>query len=98
MYNEQQWTIAPKNLSLSANQVHVWRAPLSATQDVRASMERVLSEEERKRAARFHFERDRQSWIIAHGILRMLLARYLQLEPQQVRFVANEYGKPALAP
>lgn len=98
MHNEQQWTIAPENLSLSASQVHVWRASLSATQEVRASMERVLSGEERTRAARFYFERDRQPWIIAHGVLRMLLARYLQLEPQQVQFVSNEYGKPALAP
>ena len=98
MFDAQQWAVPPANLTLSENQVHVWRVFLNASQEVRASMERVLSEEERTRAARFYFERDRQSWIIAHGVLRLLLARYLQLEPQKLLFVSNKYGKPALAP
>lgn len=94
----QQWAIPPEHLPLSENQVHIWRAFLTASQEIRASMERVLSEEERTRVARFYFERDRHRWIIARGILRILLARYLQLEPQHVLFISNEYGKPALAP
>ncbi len=98
MYDAPQWAIPPEHLTLSENQVHIWRAFLTASRQIRASMEPVLSEEERTRAARFYFERDRHRWIIARAILRMLLARYLQLEPQHVLFISNEYGKPALAP
>ncbi len=98
MSTAPQWAIPPEYLTLSENQVHVWRAFLTAPQEARASMECVLSEEERTRAARFYFERDRHRWILAHGTLRMLLARYLQLEPQHVLFISNEYGKPTLAP
>jgi 4'-phosphopantetheinyl transferase len=98
MSTTPQWVIAPENLTLSENQVHVWRAFLTASREVRASAERVLSEEERTRVNRFYFERDRHRWVIARGILRMLLARYLLLEPHNVLFVSNEYGKPALAP
>ncbi len=98
MQSEQQWAIPPANLTLSENQVHVWRVFLHAPGEVRDSMVRVLSEEESIRASRFFFERDRQRWIIARGVLRMLLARYLHLQPEQLLFVTNEHGKPTLAP
>ncbi|HLI09709.1 MAG TPA: 4'-phosphopantetheinyl transferase superfamily protein [Ktedonobacteraceae bacterium] len=97
-YNEQRWATSPADLTLSENQVHVWRNFLHASQEVRDRMLSVLSEEERIRAGRFYFERDRQRWIMAHGVLRILLARYLHLEPEKLLFVSNEYGKPALAP
>ena len=38
-----------------------------------------------------------QRFIAAHGGLRQLLGRYLGAHPSQVRFVHNEFGKPALS-
>jgi 4'-phosphopantetheinyl transferase len=49
------------------------------------------------RADRFHFEKDCQSFVVAHGVLRVILGGYLDLEPGQLRFVYSDYGKPALA-
>ena len=57
----------------------------------------ILSEDEIDRANRFHFERDRDRFVAARGILRKLLARYLDRDPSLLRFVYNENGKPALA-
>jgi 4'-phosphopantetheinyl transferase len=46
---------------------------------------------------RFHFEEDRRRHLIGRGVLRMLLGRYLDLAPQDVRFETAAAGKPYLA-
>lgn len=51
---------------------------------------------ERERAARFHFEHDRNRFIVAHGALRIILSRYLNVTPVRLRFGFNAYGKPSL--
>jgi len=58
----------------------------------------VLSDEERDRARRFVFDRDRHRYIVARGVLRGLLAARLGVLPQAVELVYGERGKPALAP
>lgn len=57
---------------------------------------RLLSHEERSRAARFIFAKDRQVFVAAHALLRFCLmkatgARHFQLK-------AGSFGKPALDP
>lgn len=58
----------------------------------------LLNREERARAARFHFERDRLRYIAAHAQLRRLLGSRLAIEPALVRFTTTIHGKPTLAP
>lgn len=57
----------------------------------------LLSPDERERAERFHFDRDRDRFIARRGILRTLLARRLGETPSALRFTCNPYGKPGLA-
>jgi 4'-phosphopantetheinyl transferase len=57
----------------------------------------VLSADERERAARFHFERDRDRFIAGRSSLRRILAGYLALDPATLVFEYNRFGKPALA-
>lgn len=57
----------------------------------------TLSAEERKRADRFRFERDRSRFVAARGMLRMLLAQSLGAEPAAIEFKYSSYGKPSLA-
>lgn len=64
---------------------------------VRASAA-LLSEEERQRAARFAFDRDRQRFILARVRLRELLAARLGVPPESVEFAYGTHGKPALSP
>ncbi len=40
---------------------------------------------------------DQQRFVVARGILRTLLGRYLNLLPASIEFSANEYGRPAVA-
>jgi 4'-phosphopantetheinyl transferase len=58
----------------------------------------VLSDEEQDRARRFVFDRDRQRFVVARGVLRGLLAARLGVRPQAVELVYGGRGKPALAP
>jgi len=82
------------NLALAKDEVHVWRAPLD--QPVPPGFDRILSEAELKRARRFRFERDCSHFIVAHGLLRIILSRYVGVEPSRLCFCSNLYGKPAL--
>jgi 4'-phosphopantetheinyl transferase len=93
----QAWNISPKHVSLAINEVHVWRASLEMPFHVIDQLQRVLSPEESEQARQFYFEKDRQHWIVAHGVLRLLLGRYLDMKASELEFVINDYGKPALA-
>jgi 4'-phosphopantetheinyl transferase len=58
---------------------------------------RFLSADERGRAGRFAFERDRRRYIVARAWLRQLLGERLGVAPESLRFVYQPHGKPALA-
>jgi 4'-phosphopantetheinyl transferase len=81
-------------VSLDRRAAHVWRIRISRN-DHRALWS-VLSPDERERARRFMLERDAQAYVIAHGLLRRILARYDVGSPHELCFVAGEFGKPAL--
>jgi 4'-phosphopantetheinyl transferase len=56
----------------------------------------ILSVDERKKADRFVFEWDRNRYVKRRAILRTILGHYLTLQPQDVTFRYNRYGKPRL--
>jgi 4'-phosphopantetheinyl transferase len=57
----------------------------------------LLDDVEAERARRFVFDRDREHYIFAHGLLRLTLAGYLDADPRGLRFVAGTNGRPELA-
>lgn len=76
--------------------LHIWWVlldrPLMSTIDLFS----ILSPDERARADRFKFKLDRERFIARRGLLRVILADYLDVEPAQVRFSYGLHGKPAL--
>jgi 4'-phosphopantetheinyl transferase len=90
------WQPAPEHLTLESDEVHVWRASLEQKASAVAEFRRLLAEDERCRADRFHFTRDRVHYVVARGILRTLLARYLNERPERLRFNYSAFGKPSL--
>jgi 4'-phosphopantetheinyl transferase len=56
----------------------------------------MLSAEERRRAAGFRFERDRARWVSARRHLRSVLAGYLSVEPDALRFDESPRRRPTL--
>jgi 4'-phosphopantetheinyl transferase len=93
---EQAWNPAGADVQLSAHEVHVWRISLQQRASTVACLQTMLARDEVTRAERFHFAKDRQHFIVARGVLRMLLGRYVGQEPGQVQLRSNAYGKPFL--
>lgn len=81
--------------SIQSHEVHVWQANL-ANKSTDAFLP-SLSPDEKARADRFKFPIHRDRFITARGILRMLLANYLNQSPDQLAFCYGDRGKPALA-
>jgi 4'-phosphopantetheinyl transferase len=80
------------------DEVHVWAARVSEHLHRVEQYSTVLSANEKQTSARFVYDKDRNCYMIAHGLLRGLLARYLHCKPEELGFIANEYGKPELLP
>jgi 4'-phosphopantetheinyl transferase len=88
----------PSAFQLASDEVHSWCARLDVPPETSARLYATLTADERTRSARFQFERDQQRFIVARGVLRDLLGRYLQTQPSEISFVYNAFGKPDLGP
>lgn len=82
----------------TASTVALWRWSLLADPGEQADLWNVLSADERARAKRFHFPRDRRRYVVARGVLRTHLAAYLGCRASAVTFSYGAHGKPALDP
>lgn len=90
------WGNTGEKPSLGSGEVHVWRADLDAwTPDI-PDLLRILSVDERERAGRFRFQRDRDRFVVARGLLRAILGRYLDQDSARLRFQYGPAGKPSL--
>lgn len=79
-------------MNLGKSEVHIWQAQLDLVQfDAN-----LLSPDERARADRFKFEQHRQRFVAGRAVLRSLLARYLNTDPQILEFEYGTHGKPFL--
>ena len=91
------WRPPPAAPALGGGGVHVWEADLDRPARPLAQLARTLSLEERSRAGTFAFPRDRRRFIAARGMLRFVLAGYLDCEPGAVALRAGVNHKPELA-
>lgn len=89
-----EWAPGPGRPAADAGEVHLWRVSLG--RPVRPLL-LSLAADERARAARFHFPRDRRRFIVARGLLRAILGRYLACAPATLRLAYGPQGKPWLA-
>ena len=96
--SNQEWLVPPEDLTLLEDEVHVWRASMEQPEATIQNLRQILAADELVKAGRFHFEKDRKSFIVAHGLLRTLLGCYLHMHADRVRFCVNNYGKPSLDP
>jgi 4'-phosphopantetheinyl transferase len=89
-----EWESPPAFPVLSNDEVHVWQAGLD--EENAADLEILLSDEERARAGRFRVRRQRKDFIVARGLLRIILAKYLNTHPGQLAFEYSQFGKPSV--
>ncbi len=93
-----EWKPAPDRLELQPHEVHIWRSRLNVAGPMATSLAGCLSADELDRASRFRSAKDSDRFIARRVIQRIILGRYLKLEPAQLRFRHNEQGKPELDP
>ncbi|MFD3841985.1 4'-phosphopantetheinyl transferase family protein [Streptomyces sp. NPDC058642] len=77
--------------------VDVWTVPLDGSPATVAALSRLLSGREAERAGRCRFEADRRRFVVAHGVLRRILAGYLGVPAGELRLERGRHGKPRLA-
>src|SRR5258708_9618484 len=92
-----KWMPPPKQLSLKPGELQVWRILFPTLRGQVDDAYKTLSEDERQRASRFRFEKDRVQSVLTRGALRCLLGRYLSADPREVVFRYGASNKPALA-
>jgi 4'-phosphopantetheinyl transferase len=83
-------------LSLAADEVHIWVAVLDRPADEIAALQALLSADEQDRVTRIHCPRTRLEFAVGRGLLRTLLASYLDVEPARLGFAVGPAGKPEL--
>lgn len=81
---------------LKGDDLHIWRVDLAHLVNAEPQLRRILSEDESQRADKYHFEKDRTSFVIRRGMLRRLLGAYVDIEPADLRFAYNKFDKPEL--
>lgn len=86
----------PDAWRLGEPDVHLWLARLDCASHEHADYSAVLSPDEREKANRFRFERDQKRFAAGRGILRHLLAKYLDRPPRELKFSYGSHGKPSL--
>lgn len=82
---------------LNDGELHLWHASLDLPVERASSLERCLSTDERERASRYRLEIDRLRYIAARGLLRRLLAGYLEADPNDLGLAYGPKGKPEMA-
>jgi 4'-phosphopantetheinyl transferase len=91
---ENAETFAFERLSSAA---HVWDVTLSVSPTELTRLRHLLAPHEEARADRFQFACDQHRFIVARSRLRQILARYLDVTAEDIRFVYGPQGKPVLA-
>ena len=86
-----------QSYSLRVDDVHVWVVDLKPSTSSVAALTETLSDDERGRAARFHFDRHRRRFVVRRAALRAVMGRYTDRPASALRFLCAPRGKPELS-
>jgi 4'-phosphopantetheinyl transferase len=91
------WDTATEMPKLAWDEVHVWRVCLDDSALFLERLISILSIDEINRTNRYCFLADRNHFIVARGVLRIILGSYLNMKPDKLRFSYSPYNKPLLS-
>ncbi len=92
---ERQWLAREALRAPASDECIVWRVDLAAA--LPAGVAELLSDEERGRAGRLRFDRDRRRFVASHVAMRRILGACLELPPQSVELTSGFNGRPQIA-
>jgi len=90
------WNLPSKKIVLHNDEIHLWLCNLKIPKQSISNLRQLLSKDELGKAEKFHFLKDRNSFIVSHASLRIILSKYVKVKPAGIKFILNKYGKPLL--
>lgn len=84
-------------ITLSPDEIHIWHTSIPQWGAALNGFRDIISENERERSEKYRFPHDKQRFVIARGLLRNILASYVDIPPERISFAYNQYGKPSLS-
>jgi 4'-phosphopantetheinyl transferase len=84
-------------IELNLSEMHLWRARLDTNAKHEQELHVVLNADELARANKFVLPLHKQRYVMARGILRNILAWYLDCAPEVIQFSYGDMGKPYIA-
>ncbi len=90
------WSHADQFPQLLSNEIHLWSASLDVGPERVRFYENCMDRRETRRAERYSVELSRERFICARGILKELLGKYVDVEPDMISFTLGRLGKPYL--
>lgn len=82
---------------IDRGEVHLWRIPLDRNPGGVARAAALISPDEIERMLRFRFDVHRERFALRRAGLRIILARYLDIEPGRLGFTCSPRGKPEIS-
>lgn len=80
--------------SIQNDEAHLWRVAIDQHQDQYAAYRKLLTQEELVRADQYRFEKHRICYVVARAVLRLLVGKYIEVDPRDVVFSYIKNGKP----
>ncbi|WP_061996348.1 4'-phosphopantetheinyl transferase superfamily protein [Clostridium sp. ATCC 25772] len=81
-------------LELNKNEIHIWLIYIDLYKSNTLFFENLLCNDEVNKMNSFYFEKDKERFAITHGLLRILISKYLNLSNNKIKFEKDLYGKP----
>ena len=89
-------SVHPEPGSLEDDEIHIYYADVDSLLCCAGILENTLSDKEILKKSRFLLLKDKCSYIVSRGVLRVILGAYLGEEPGNLVFINGSHGKPIL--
>ncbi len=85
-------------LTIGPDEVHVWHVLTERVREPAAlqALGTMLSADEKRRMNGLRHERERTLFLLSRGLMRSVLAAYLDCSCHALQFTSNPFGKPVL--
>ncbi len=90
---DPDWRNASTNTYLDHNIVTIWRISVSDLVLDLAELQSLLNSQETEKVLRYKQESDRNRKIASRAVLRILLSRYIKVDPKAIRFKTDQNQK-----
>lgn len=76
--------------------IHMWLVRYASLDRYFPLLSTLVSPEEKRKAADYKKSDDTRRYIMRHGIVRVILGKYIQKDPEKLPIITKESGKPDL--